>query len=128
MKHPKFMEEKEIRNFLTSKSIFVPNNYFNGYAIINIQKHQLIGCIKMCGLFKNYFDESEFGKLVCKKILTYSRIHVASLSANNVGENLPVTRYAIPCKELPKVLFVSCDENGQVTYCNSTNGRWHQLP
>lgn len=83
---------------------------------------QLCGVIKLCELFRQYFDENEFSKLVCKTVISFTKLHAAALSAHSIYPELNVKRFANPNRELPKFFYAWCSPNGLVTYCNCYGG------
>ena len=77
-----------------------------------INLHNLDGILKMCEPFKPYFSEEEYSKVVCKSIISYSKLHAGCLSAHSEYPELNITTLATPSKPLPKFLVTTINDNG----------------
>lgn len=64
--------------------------------------------------FRPYFDTSEFSKLVCKKIISFSRLHCACMSGNPAHPELYVGNLARPSSVIPQGLSVECTKRGSI--------------
>lgn len=85
----------------------------------NISSEQFNGVLKACEPFKEYFDLSEYSKLVCEKLLSFSRNQVAVLTSFSQYPELNVCTYASPNKDLPKYLETICNSSGNTKICTA---------
>lgn len=65
--------------------------------------------------FKPYFSKEEFSKLVCKKFISYSRLHCACIFGNPSDPELYAGSIAQPNPDLPINLKVICSKSGYVS-------------
>ena len=111
------MKKSTIKKTLESTyKITLPQKAFEGEEDynINISRKQLQGVLKFCGIFKEYFDDSNYGILVYKTVINYSKIHSEAYSGFSKCENLNINNFAKPCKPIPPQLVATCNRFGQV--------------
>lgn len=96
--------------------ITLPKKAFGGEEDynINISPKQLQGVVKLCGIFKEYFNDRNYGILVYKTVINYSKIHSEAYSGFSVCENLNIHNFAKPSKPIPPQLVATCNRAGEV--------------
>lgn len=89
---------------------------------------RLYGLLKMCKPFRPYFSNEEYSKVVCKSIISYSKLHAGCLSATSEHEELNITTLATPCAPLPKFLITTVNDSGTAKIMKNYGGDIVPIP
>lgn len=88
---------------------------------------QVCGVLKMCEPFRPYFSHTEFSRLVCNMVISFTKLHAAALSSFSKYKELNVRSFATPNKELPKFLLTQCSTSGRACRCDTYGGPYTEI-
>lgn len=83
-----------------------------------LSSKRLKGALETLSYFRSFFSAEEYGKLVCKKLISYTKIHAIFLSTTSPHKELNVKTFANPNIESLPFIEASCSPYGSVKFSN----------